>query len=91
LAIEKPLPFGKRVANARMTDPGDPSTVSGTLRQPYRGRLLNAKQIAEELFCGHVSPEWVRRNVPGKITLGHSTVVWYEFDVHDFIHNLKEV
>jgi hypothetical protein len=58
--------------------------------QPFRGRLLDAKQIAGEVFCGHVSPEWVRRNVPDKIPLGHSTVVWYEYDVLDYIHNLKE-
>ncbi len=46
-----------------------------------RGRLLTADQVAAELFNGTVSPAWVRRHVPGKIVLGHSTVRWYEFDV----------
>jgi predicted DNA-binding transcriptional regulator AlpA len=30
---------------------------------------------------GNVSPAWVRRNVPHKVTLGHSTVRWFEADV----------
>ena len=64
--------------------------LASSLPRPFRGRLLDAKQIAAELFYDHVSPEWVRRNVPDKISLGHSTVVWYEFDVLDYINNLKE-
>src|SRR2546430_13142860 len=27
------------------------------------------------------SPAWVRRHVPGKVVLGHSTVRWFERDV----------
>ena len=50
-----------------------------------RGRLMNAKQVAAELFNGQVSAAWVRRNLPGKIVLGHSTVVWREYDVRDWI------
>ncbi len=46
-----------------------------------RGRLLKAPQIAAELFHGTVSAAWVRRVVPGKLRLGHSTVCWYECDV----------
>lgn len=39
-----------------------------------RGRLLTAAQVAELLFSGTVSTAWVRRNVPHKLVLGHSTV-----------------
>lgn len=52
---------------------------------PARGRLLTAEQVAAELFCGTVSPAWVRRVVPNKIVLGHSTVRWLELDVLAFI------
>jgi hypothetical protein len=50
-----------------------------------RGRLLTAAQVAAELFSGTVSPAWVRRHVPGKLVLGHSTVRWYELDVRAWI------
>jgi hypothetical protein len=52
---------------------------------PNRGRLMTAAQVAAELFCGTVSGAWVRRNVPYKIVLGHSTVRWWERDVLDWI------
>jgi hypothetical protein len=52
---------------------------------PDRGRLLTAEQVAAELFSGTVSPAWVRRHVPHKIVLGHSTVRWYELDVLEWI------
>lgn len=45
---------------------------------PDRGRLLKPKEVAE--MVGR-SESWVRRNVPHKIRLGHSTVKWYELDV----------
>lgn len=48
---------------------------------PDRGRLLTASQVAAELFSGTVSPAWVRRHVPAKVVLGHSTVRWFELDV----------
>jgi len=48
---------------------------------PDRGRLLTAQQVAAELLGGTVSPAWVRRHVPHKLTLGHSTVRWFELDV----------
>lgn len=48
---------------------------------PPRGRLLTAEQIAAELFAGTVSPTWVRRRVPHRLRLGHSTVRWFEADV----------
>ena len=52
---------------------------------PHRGRLLTAAQVAELLFSGTVSAAWVRRNVPHKLVLGHSTVRWFEFDVQAWI------
>jgi len=43
---------------------------------------LNAKQVAEDLFHGQVGEAWVRRNLDHlKVTLGHSTVCFYEYDV----------
>jgi predicted DNA-binding transcriptional regulator AlpA len=53
----------------------------------HRGRLLTATQVAALLFSGTVSSAWVRRNVPDKLVLGHSTVRWYEFDVQVWITN----
>ena len=52
---------------------------------PDRGRLLTAAQVAAELFNQTVSPAWVRRHVPHKVVLGHSTVRWYEHDVLTWI------
>ena len=54
-----------------------------------RGRLLTAAQVAAELFNGTVSAAWVRRNVPHKVVLGHSTVRWYAGDVQAWIHTLR--
>jgi len=56
-----------------------------------RGRLMEAQDIAAEIFRGKRSAEWVRRNLPNKITLGHSTVMWYEADVWDYIHSCRNV
>jgi len=47
---------------------------------PNRGRLLTPAQVAA-LIGGRVSAAWVRRTVPHKVQLGHSTVRWYEADV----------
>ena len=54
-----------------------------------RGRLLTAAQVAAELFNGTVSAAWVRRNVPHKVVLGHSTVRWYVADVQTWINTLR--
>ena len=54
-----------------------------------RGRLLTAAQVAAELFNDSVSAAWVRRNVPHKVVLGHSTVRWYAGDVQAWIHTLR--
>ena len=51
----------------------------------HRGRLLTAAQVADLLFSGTVSAVWIRRNVPHKLVLGHSTVRWFEFDVQAWI------
>jgi predicted DNA-binding transcriptional regulator AlpA len=47
--------------------------------------LLNAEQVAE--MIGNVTAEWVRRTVPGKRVLGHSTVRWRPGEVLDWIDN----
>ena len=47
---------------------------------PSRGRLMCAEEVAA-LIGGKTSPAWVRRNVPYKLELGHSTVRWFEADV----------
>jgi hypothetical protein len=54
-----------------------------------RGRLLTAAQVAAELFSGTVSAAWVRRNVPLKLVLGHSTVRWFEYDVQAWLTNQR--
>ena len=54
-----------------------------------RGRLLTAAQVAAELFNDSVSTAWVRRNVPHKVVLGHSTVRWYAGDVQAWISTLR--
>ncbi len=54
-----------------------------------RGRLLTAAQVAAELFNGTMSATWVRRNVPHKVVLGHSTVRWYAGDVQAWINTLR--
>jgi predicted DNA-binding transcriptional regulator AlpA len=48
-----------------------------------RGPLLSPEQVAE--LIGGVEPEWVRRNVPGKLALGQRTVRWYRDDVLTWI------
>ena len=56
---------------------------------PDRGRLLTATQVAAELLGGTVSPAWVRRHVPDKVVLGHSTVRWFEADVRAWVEGLR--
>lgn len=52
-----------------------------------RGRLISAQEIGEELFRGSRSADWVKRVVcpEGRLTLGHSTVRWWEYDVLKWI------
>ncbi|MFC1639214.1 helix-turn-helix transcriptional regulator [Gemmatimonadota bacterium] len=55
---------------------------------PDRGRLLTAKEVAE--MVGR-SEAWVRRNMPYKIRLGHSTVRWYEHDVLRHVEGCRDL
>jgi len=58
------------------------------LHSEERGPLLDAHQVAD--LIGGVSPEWVRRNVPGKLDLGHSTKRWWRSDVLEWIDSRSE-
>lgn len=55
------------------------------LPEPPRtlGPLLTAKEVAA--LIGGVTPDWVRKRVPGKRDLGHRTKRWYERDVLGWI------
>lgn len=55
---------------------------------PDRGRLLTPEQVAA-LIGGEVSESWVRRHVPHKIRLGHSTCRWYENDVRGWLESRR--
>lgn len=51
-----------------------------------RGRLIDAKAIVDRFFIDPdgrklVTQRWVRDNMPHKIPLSHSRVVWYDGDV----------
>lgn len=54
---------------------------------PNRGRLLNAAEVAD--LIGGVSDAWVRRNVPHKVELGHSTVRWFKDDVLSWLESRR--
>ncbi|MEO7103573.1 MAG: hypothetical protein ABI119_09555 [Gemmatimonadaceae bacterium] len=56
-------------------------------RSSDRGKLLTAKTIRSEIFSSQVSEWWIRHNVAPakKVRFGHSTVMWYALDVHDWI------
>ncbi len=73
---------GSNLRIARPSKPVDPP--------PVRGRLMNAYHVAEQVYGGQVGADWVRRNVPGKITMGHRTVLWWEFEVIEWIDSNKE-
>jgi len=53
-----------------------------------RGRLLAPADVAA--LIGGVSQGWVRRHVPHKMALGHSTVRWYEQDVHAWLAERRQ-
>lgn len=55
---------------------------------PDRGRLLTAAEVAA--IVGNVSEAWVRRTVPCKLRLGHSTVRWYERDLRRWLEDSRE-
>ncbi len=54
-----------------------------------RGRMMNAVEIAAELYSGTVDAAWVLENVPNKMKFGHRTVRWYEQDVLSFIESVR--
>lgn len=54
---------------------------------PDRGPLLTAQQVAK--IVGGVSTAWVKRTVPVKVRLGHSTVRWYESDVRAWLESQR--
>ena len=72
-------------ANLRITKP-----TEAVEPPPNRGRLMDAREVAGQLFGGHIKAEWVRRHVPGKMTAGHRTVFWWEFEVISWIDSNKE-
>jgi len=57
-------------------------TVLALQPPPDRGPLLTPEQVAAQVGR---SPAWVRRHVTPKITIGHSTVRYYETDVRAWI------
>ena len=60
------------------------------LRQP--GRLLDANEVANELFSGKVTPRWVRDRLrAGRVKLDGHKVVWEENAVRAWIANKVEV
>lgn len=55
-----------------------------------RGRLIDAKKIIARFFTDDegrsaVTHRWVRDNMPYKIPLSHSRVMWYDGDVERII------
>lgn len=65
-------------------------TVSGHIgipqAPPHIGRLLTAKEVADEIFRGNVTPRWVKETLKaGRARLGHNTVFWEEYTVKQFI------
>ena len=59
------------------------------LAPPDRGPLLTAQQVAG-CIGGQVSPAWVRRHVPHKVPLGHSTVRWFAQDVQRWLEERRQ-
>ena len=53
---------------------------------PNVGRLLDAGEVAKEIFNGKVSAEWVRTRLKaGRTKLGHRSVVWAEYPVQRWL------
>lgn len=71
-----------------MLETAHSSNTPGTLTRvlPPTSRLLNAEQVAEEIFCGSQTAEWVRRNCwVGRYKPSHKTVLWRETDLRQAI------
>lgn len=56
-----------------------------TTPPPNRGRLMDAFEVAAQLFHGKVEPRWVLEHCPLKVRFGHRTVFFYENDVRAWI------
>ena len=54
-----------------------------------RGLLMDAKDVADHIYCGKVTSQWVRRNVPNAIRQSRR-IFYYEYDVLDFIRGSRE-
>ena len=59
----------------------------GGRSRPERGSLITSREVAD--IIGGVSEAWVRRTVPNKVTLGHSTVRWFEEDVRRWLEESR--
>ncbi len=66
----------------------DHATESPVAPPTDRGRLLTPAEVAS--LIGGRSDSWVRRNVPHKLKLGHSTVRWYEDDVLSWLESRRD-
>lgn len=71
------------MSNRGANQPSTMTLPTGAMPAIGRGRLMTAQEIAQEIFRGSVSEQWVKRNVAqeSKRRLGHSTVRWWEADV----------
>lgn len=75
------------------TRPAAALSLATTDRSPLvipRGRLIDAPKIVKRFFTDDegnavVNARWVRDNMPYKIPLSHSRVVWYDGDVERVI------
>jgi hypothetical protein len=58
---------------------------------PDRGRLLDADQVAVEVFSGQVTPHWVKRNLrAGRVKIGARTVRWWEHEARGWLNRQTE-
>ena len=56
------------------------------LQPVNRGRLMDAAQVAADIFSGSVSAQWVIRHVQaGRVKLGHCTVRFWEHPVRAWL------
>ena len=54
------------------------------------GRMMNAEEVAAEIFSGNVTPHWIRDTLrAGRVRLGHRTTLWEENAVRRWL--AKEV
>ena len=61
-----------------------------------RGRMVDSKAIVKRFFVDSdgrefVTSRWVRDNMPYKISLSHSRVVWYDQDVEQILAEARRL